>query len=230
MDTQFRKGIFLFKNKELLQRRLYGPGDVHRQLQGGVVLGLLQAHDGLPAHAHQIRQLSLGEPFCLAEGFQIAGEAVHLLVLLRQRRGIVVVIPVEQVLREEHGQCHGQGDAGDQDGGNELHFEAAVLARQDQEENDDGKSYPVGFQLRPDNVFPVALVHEGVGHLPLKEESEKTEEGEKDKRCHIAQGAVGPESGETKEAQESQEAQFRIQPPGAVGFDGPLLLGPDPPD
>ena len=40
--------------------------------------------------------------------------------------------------------------------------------------------------LRPDNVFPVALVHEGVGHLPLKEESEKTEEGEKDKRCHIA--------------------------------------------
>ena len=53
--------IFLVKYEDCLNRGLHGPGNVHRQLQGGVVLGLLQAHDGLPPDPHQLRQLPLGQ-------------------------------------------------------------------------------------------------------------------------------------------------------------------------
>ena len=55
------------KNKDVLDGGADGPGDVHRQLEGGVVLGLFQPHDGLPPDAHQSRQLLLSQAHALAE-------------------------------------------------------------------------------------------------------------------------------------------------------------------
>ena len=48
--------ILLVEYKYFLNGGPHRPGDVHRQLQGGVVLSLLQPHDSLPPHPYQLRQ------------------------------------------------------------------------------------------------------------------------------------------------------------------------------
>ena len=181
LGTSRRTGLVLRfrENKDLLDGGLHRPGDVHRQLQGGVVLCLLQPHDGLPPHPHPGGQLLLGQALPLPVQLQITGKIRHALFIPLLDL-VVVVIAVEQVLAEEQRQ-------GDRQGQQDQHRDEGVLqaaqegppSQDDQGEEDDGEGHTHSGQLGPDGVLPEPLVHEGVGELSLVEEAkEPTAENE----------------------------------------------------
>lgn len=52
----------VLKGEDILHSAPKDMGDVHGQLQGGVVVSIFQVADGLPPHAHPLGQLLLAEP------------------------------------------------------------------------------------------------------------------------------------------------------------------------
>ncbi len=57
----------VLKGEDILHSAPKDMGDVHGQLQGGVVVSIFQVADGLPPHAHPLGQLLLAEPVPEAE-------------------------------------------------------------------------------------------------------------------------------------------------------------------